>query len=452
MVSLLIADMLRRVPVRAAAGLAVGLMLAWLMLGSEHHSSQAVALSLAVAFTLGPFCVPLLAHTPLTPYLPVSRRDGWRAIWLMMVPGPPVVTTVLTLPAVLLTGSPSWSGLTLSTVMACAYAGTGCALLAFGGLVSPGHVTRRGYRRWLELPVPLLYLGGPFWSYAFVSALPRQWADLTPLSVPVLLAGVGCAAAAYFYTPSFASRGRRRVRASPAARPTAGGRRAALSGLPRLFAHELAFATTMAVNIVSAIAAVSLIVGAYSGSLKTIGAFASRALLPFSPLPARQAVHDFDVFDQLFWYGMFAASVSPRFPEMLRHLRVLPVGAARLHAALLGWPVLFWTLVWLLLALVQGAVTGHGFVAYRPDLLVFFAGLTALAQALVLRFQSRWVRSACGVPILIPFGVLAYRGSPWLFAVAAVMVPAAIALNRDAFARSATYRRVPPGRARTESR
>ncbi len=451
--SLLLADMFRRAaawPVFLLMGM---LTMAWLVIGLEQQPVQAMALSLAAAFAMGPICTPILALTPLTPYLPVSRRDRWRAIWLMAAIVAPAVTAVLMLPAALAAGTAGWSLLSVSTIMAFAYAGTGCALLAFGGIAYTGQFAPRGDRRWLARLVSLLFLGGPLWSYAFLSALPARWSDLTPRSVSVLLVGLGCTAAAYFHTPPFASRGRWRLRTAAARPSTIASPVAALSGMPRLLAHELTFVAVETAGTVCAVVAVGLVASAYAGSIKTIGEFANRqVLLVFSPVAVRSAVRDFDVLDQLVWYALLASSVSPRFPGLLRHLRVLPVSTARLHGMLLGWPVLYWGLVWSLVAVIRFAVTGQGLPAVRVDLLVFLVALTALGQALTLRFQSMWVRSFSGMPMIVPLVGLAYKDlAPVLLAAAAILIATAVAVNRNAFSRGETYRRVPLGRARTES-
>jgi hypothetical protein len=451
MVRLLVADMIRRIDVRPVGLLFVCLLATWQMLGWQHHASQAVALSLAAAFALGPFLVPLHAATPLTPYLPVSRRDAWRATWLMV--GLAALTpAVLMLPAVVLGGAPGWSGWTLSIAMDTAYAGAGCALLAFGGLTSNGPVVPRIDRRWLGTASVSLYVGGPFWSYVFLPGLPTHWGDVGPRWTLGLIAGFACAAGAWFYTPPLAARTRRRERRQLGTRSLSARVFGTVSGIPRLMLHEFAFSGWMAVTTGLAMAAVGYFAGAFSGSIHSVADFVrGQTLRVFAPALTTQP--DLQPLDQLLWYGLFSAAVGTRFPDMLRHLRVLPVGAARLHAVLLAWPALFWSAAWVVLAIVHVALTGtHAFATLRLDLLVFYAALTALGQALVLRFQSLWVRSLSGVPMMVPFVWLASGGMSWMFVgLAGVAIAGAIAINANAFGRASTYKRVSFGRARTES-
>src|SRR5215831_758916 len=146
MVRLLVEDMFRRIAFFPVAFMLFMLWAGWLMLGFEHQAAQSMALSLGAAFALGPICIPFHAATPLTPYLPVSRRDTWRATWLMATILPALTAAVLMLPAVALGGAPGWSGLTLALIMDVAYAGTGCALLAFGSLLGSGPFALSGGR------------------------------------------------------------------------------------------------------------------------------------------------------------------------------------------------------------------------------------------------------------------------------------------------------------------
>jgi len=173
----------------------------------------------------------------------------------------------------------------------------------------------------------------------------------------------------------------------------------------------------------------------------------------FDPAKVSLTARDFASWNQMTWYALFAASVAARFPETLRHLRVLPVGTVRLHATLLAWPALFWTAAWMCLAAVHAGVTGaHGFATFRLDFFFFLCTLTALAQALVLRIQNKWVRGFCGMPVAVPLTWLAANGPSWWLVTASIPVlGAAIAINANALAHSATYRRVSMVAARTGS-
>jgi hypothetical protein len=153
----------------------------------------------------------------------------------------------------------------------------------------------------------------------------------------------------------------------------------------------------------------------------------------------------FDPFDQMGWFAVFAASVSFRFPEMVRHLRVLPIRRSYLHLLLIGWPTMIWAGAWVALATVGWLAADRPFFqVFRLELILALAGLSALAQSVVLRFP-RWPHAMMAAgPIAMPFLKYMLGISSWtLIAIAAASLAAAVVLHRIAFARGATYRRVP---------
>ena len=105
MVQLLVRDMLRRLPNGHLAFAAVVFALAWGVFLPEGRASYLAAASLAFAFYFG----PIVMHGWLEPspvsYLPVSRRDTWRAAWTMSVVAAPLVMTVLKIPGALAASS-----------------------------------------------------------------------------------------------------------------------------------------------------------------------------------------------------------------------------------------------------------------------------------------------------------------------------------------------------------
>jgi len=145
---------------------------------------------------------------------------------------------------------------------------------------------------------------------------------------------------------------------------------------------------------------------------------------------------------QFLWYGLYASAVFVRFPQLLRHLRVLPLGTIRLQALLLSWPALVWGVLWTLLVLIHEMTIGPATAGYRLPLLLACIGSSALAIALGLRLSARWPQaSGVGIFLFIPFQGLIQISGVWLIGIGVVSFAAAAVLNVSALSRSATYKR-----------
>ena len=227
MVRRLVEDMIRRTPVWPGAFFALGLVFGWDTLLSRGKAPAAMAVSLVATFAIGPIAMLARLQTPLIPYLPVSRRDIWRARWLMSTVAAAALTTALQLPGTLVTGA--WSTWTLSAAMNLLYAGAGCAVIAARDAHSKG-----GAPGPITLAVLLFGLVSPIAVHA---SLPPGWLNVGPVHLAVFGAGLAVTAWSAFHTgvtrvPAFRPRP-----ASSTAVVSATGRDR-LSGLPRLLAHE----------------------------------------------------------------------------------------------------------------------------------------------------------------------------------------------------------------------
>jgi len=149
-----------------------------------------------------------------------------------------------------------------------------------------------------------------------------------------------------------------------------------------------------------------------------------------------------DLASMFGWYGFYAAAVFVRFPQLVRHLRVLPLGRPRLHALLLAWPVLVWSVAWILLALVQRMTIGAPIADYHVPMFFTCVGMSALGIAMGLRFTwGPTAAAAMTLPLLMPVWLLVNISAVWLVAIGMMAFIVAAALNVNALSRSATYKR-----------
>jgi len=147
-------------------------------------------------------------------------------------------------------------------------------------------------------------------------------------------------------------------------------------------------------------------------------------------------------FGALTWYGFFIGSLAARFPSMLRHLRVLPIGAGHLNLLLVCWPGIVWITAGMLLMLTRYLLLGEALTSANLSLLLALTGLSAVTGALTLRstglpriFQLSMMLGLVPVLHLLevpPPSTLALVGLGGL--------AAAAALNHLTLRRSTTYR------------
>ena len=348
MVRLLVLDMLRRVAYWQLALLAFGFAMAWAFFPARGGAGPVIAMSLAATFIIGPVAMLGWLGTPVVPYLPVSRRDVWRAAWVMSTLAPLAVMTTLKLPGALAGGVAGWSSLTLSSFMDLLYAGAGCAFLATANSL-------RGSKRatavvFLALP---LVLGGVLWPFVIQQWLPTNWAEVRPWHGAMF--AIGAALTTWSALQSPTSWWPHRVRMVATSSGSGGG------------GAEI----RRAVRIASAGGARTRLVGRHGDHVarlfparradreRAFGSFTgfepfvvSQRLFVFNPASFTATDYS-DIFSRLGWFAFFVAAVSARFPEALRHLRVLPLGNATVHTLLMGWPLIVWTAIWALLVVLH---------------------------------------------------------------------------------------------------
>jgi hypothetical protein len=127
---------------------------------------------------------------------------------------------------------------------------------------------------------------------------------------------------------------------------------------------------------------------------------------------------------------------------MMRHLRVLPLGSGRLQALLAAWPAVIWLQVWIACLAAHYLLLGTMVQSLHLAAFVGLAGVSALVVASSLYLNGPQ-HSVVFFALMVAVPMLLFVGFPpptasLAFGVAALV--AAIAMNRAALLRSATYR------------
>ncbi len=429
MVSRLVVDMLRRLPFTQ-----VGIIVFGVMLAAHGRNGFQMAVSLVLAYALGPVLLLARLDTPLIPYLPVSRRDVWRARWIVSTLVPAALMTAAKLPALAL-GAVSVSTVTLSSVMDLLYAGAGCGIIALSDMIRPGR------KQWILLVV----LVSIVWPFVVRDGLPLGWHEVHwPQAVTL---GVGAALTLWgaSCTPRGPWRRASQTRSESSVPSVPPARPSGLSGLSRLLVNELVASLGVGAAIMVTFLGMRFAFDSwFGGGAPTLhDLLARQTLLIFGDTTIRARPHEFDPTHDFGWWTIYVTAVFARFPLLLRHLRALPIGRVRLHALLLTWPALVWSLAWLLLAGVHVTLVGSHLTAGLQLLRLFASvGVSALGIALLLRLASRWpTAGAAAAPMSFPLSRLILMSDGWLIAIGLLSFVGAAALNVNALSRSATYKR-----------
>ena len=268
----------------------------------------------------------LVAIAPgVAPLLPVSRRQIWRARWIVGVAGPAAIVAG----AGLLHMITGWSPTDLDTVsLAVLYSITASGTML--GLVVALNRPRLARRwRWLDgtlhVLTMLLMTALPFVGF-FLSHLPTRWRAVGVVSSVLFGVALGITVATYHYAPRFSPRG---GFADLRHAPPPPRRR-----WPRLAWLDTA---TGLQTIVLREAGLSLLGGAL------VLVFLSAEALGFESLSG------FDIG----LLGFLMVSLVNWLRPVARQLKTLPIGTRRLAAFLTGWPLIRWAGFLLVLAAVK---------------------------------------------------------------------------------------------------
>lgn len=418
----------------------------WLAV-ERGQPGRGFAASMAVAFVFGPHICLMYVPRAIW-YLPVSRRDIWRAGWIVTTLGGTALALVGKAPAFAFASVRESIGATdllLSSVYDFAATGLACTLVIAAtrprparGLLRSVWPAVRGIAE-AALPLGLLVGGyGPMWLGYRV---PARWTDLGGVGAAVLAAAVALTIATYFHSPVPGTPANHRARTSPARTAARRPNRVALTGLPRLLLHEYAWTAMIGAGLAVGAAAFVIVVVSVKQGPQDLFALLTGVLLLVDGDTASPLTRGTAAFNLLLGYALFAATLVARFPGMVRHLRVVPLGVTRLNALLLAWPSVIWLSVWVALALVHYAVLGTGLTSVRADVFVALVGFSALVQSLRLRLTgSARLLAFCASGGLAPLLFLATTPPAMLALCGAVSLAAAAFINRQALFVASTYR------------
>lgn len=365
-------DYVRRVGrdyVLAIAALAV----LWLFFAVGGVSwSLALALTLAAAAALGPTIVfGSMARRELL-LMPVSRRELWRARWLLSTLIP--LTVVLVAQALGVLAAMPLLGY-LPPVLPDPALTAVCVLLYTGAMMglAPAQAwwsspRRRLFSRivnGLIAPMAMVaFLGGMLWPILLRSRLPETWSDVRGWMAVVFVVGAVMTVLGYRRVPGAVPHNLPRAVQADLVLPGFGRSRPSvpwLTGVNRLLWLQLSgvlkFSVPMFVLIAGATTAVSLFVGSpdgdpfvvmmagvawFAGDASAVGRF---YLLAFIVL-------------QFMDTGMLSLPRSDSLRALLRHLRTLPFTAQQVVSILLVRRILGLVAVWLVVLGVFAAVSG----------------------------------------------------------------------------------------------
>jgi hypothetical protein len=364
--------------------------------------------------------------------LPLSRVQLWRVLWMRSVIAAPLIVAAGKLLAWLLDRKLlSPAELALSTVLDVAYAG-GTTLFFVVASLPDGRLAKvPGWSIIQRLAVLALVLGIPFVPYMLGERLPIAWSEVSAVHLAVLAALFSITGATFFYRPGAATESTRRVEPRPEAparqtrsTPLTRG----LSGFPRLLLNELAWTGWIGLMTVA-------LVGL--GAIGLAGFLAGSWRFFETRVPIDAAVDG--VFFLLAALMIVQAS---RFGEIIRHLRVLPLSAARINITMLAWPLVLWTFIWCGLLGLHALMSSGEIESLRLGYFALLVGISAFAKAVTLRWGPS--ASAWGVLVipLIPMMNIASTtagDSLWLGAGGAAAFAGAAALNAYTLARGSAY-------------
>lgn len=450
---LVLADIVRRARVRVAI---IGVVAAgmWWLTSEMGDPLRAFGSTIGFAVMVGPWLTLRFIPRPVF-YLPVAKRDIWRAGWLFSTVGITLVTTAAKIAGLIaLRATPpiedltpaitGLAGIALSSVYDFAATGLTCGLVILAtrpaSTAAPWRQLSIGLVNIADALLPAAWFAGFYGASLLHGIVPTRWGQLTARSGTVLAAALVLAIATYFHSPSPAPRANR-----PAAKPAAADRTrrvdaAGLSGLPRLLVHEYVWA--LLVGAVLGIGSVIVVlVNAHVRSPQDLAALLRLELGRLDgvmPLPGEGA----DPFLVLVLFAGFAATIAARYPALMRHLRVLPLGTVRLQALLVAWPAAIWLTLWLVFITLHYLFVGAMVHSLHLPAFIGLAGISALAMASSLRLSGPQNLIAFSL-LLVIVPMLLFVGFPpaWVsVATGLAAFTGATALNRAALGRNVTYR------------
>jgi hypothetical protein len=402
----LVVDYIRRQPSNLVIMAAV-VMFVWGNIAFTGRSMPwSAAFSMALVFLFSVLAITSFVPRPLL-YLPVSRGDIWKSQWLLSTVVATAAATGGKLLAVLVQ---SQRGIQLED----GSTGVGAALeaVALSGLCDFAYGGSFPAAIWLTRAVArkagrgvvsniaffmmcVWFLGGFFWGFVMRSHLPLSWGAAAGMPGVALLAALALAIGASQYVPPTTARGEIPRPVGPSAMaPDVLAVSSRLTGSLLLIVREVRINVTFVV-LVFLLGWVGRVLTIESTDWWDVVNELRAALATDS---YRLVAHVVPLIAALY---MLPVSVRNGIQPLIRHLRVLPIGAWRLNALILATStasVVVACGLFILLKLLLAQRPPHG-----GDVAVIAAlsGLAALTQSIQLRLRQAWSLAGLGVVLIV---------------------------------------------------
>jgi hypothetical protein len=372
----------------AASG--VCLVPSWLLFGMISRPNPvpigSTAISLLFAVLLGPSVVSATMSLREFQHLPITARDQWRAMWVVatVVPAGLLLSTkgFSALLVAASGGSPQLSTEEMLLSAMFDFSWTGVVLPVFAGLGygGPGVARSGATAPKLTGTVPIVVVVACFGLPIVVDrALPEDLGEFTSRTSGVLVACLAIALGAVVWQP------RRGLLAGERAHR----RRASLSGVSTRTRQIDRLTGAARVAVPSVVATVAVAAGSCL-ALAVYGVLSGSGAWWFVP-QTKDLFDPQDVGDRgltfLVLTPLFVVVVQGCWTRWARLLKVLPLSAKQINALFLLTPLATWALLWLLGFWVYSLAYGTPPMS-RVDLAFGLAGVAAITQAALLRFQG----------------------------------------------------------------
>jgi hypothetical protein len=391
--------------------------------GFDGPVSFGIALSLLFGVIAGP-AFALGLRVPELRFLPLARRDIWRAGWILAVLMPALLLALGMTIGLLIHRLPlSPSSIALVVLIAVVYLG---ALMGVASVypLSPRHARWDRGVRILNLAIGVMFLGSPFWGIVLRHSLPNSWADVRGWMAVVLAIGAALTVAGFACSPAEdAPFGRGLLRAKTAS--------AQQSLKPKPSAATDDGVTGLQV-LVRSTARMSAICLAIFVALDALFFHSLLALAPthWPPVVQGQGQN----LPMFFGFGLTALLQGAKTGQQsIRHLRTLPLDDWQLTGLLLGLPILQGVIWWAGLAAVHLVLGGWLPQLLRPELFLTLIAAGAIMTAGALLPKHGWliivgmvailalvfvdddsVPDAATAAILNGIAMVALAGSAWM--------------------------------------
>ncbi len=368
----------------------------WMMVATGGFSLRgAMALSLFIAVAS-----PMQASQGLSlreiRMLPLSRRDLWRATWLVGIIGSALaIVAGVEIAAVISAAYTSVrvppESIAVAAILVVVMGGISASSVLLLNVLSLAPVRAlparaRAVVKGLVTLVPVALLALPVVGK---NVLPSTWAQFGITGAILTILGLAVVGYSYFQTPNRLPAASPR-RAMAATRPSQGSAftPSAIGGLPRLFLETWKRALLIQLAIPIITIATTVIVSGVTGwgdsdwraNLRDFG------FLPFEGAGNKNMAMLYFMAAPVFMWNWLAPGDA--LFTMARHLRTLPMSVRQLNWLLLGLPVVPWINLWFLLLGLHALVSDQPISSYRWPAFLALVGADALARAVRLRLSD----------------------------------------------------------------